>query len=123
MLIAIIFINESFNKLFKIINTHKYTSNPFLYSKDFNSNSTQCFRCRHTNTSNDPHEYMLNASIYTERKCEELGLEYQFVRECEHIPDVFFFCVILYVCTFLMAISLRKIKFSSFFPSWVFRLR
>lgn len=40
-----------------------------------------------------------------------------FLRDCGNIPDVFFFCVILYLGTFFMAMGLRYLKFSSFFPT------
>ncbi len=119
ILIAIIFVYESLDKLMKIKKTHQFSTNPFLYQYSFNENSTECFRCRHKNTTSDPREYYLNDTIYTDRKCDELGPDYEFTRNCDHVPDVYFFCVILYVCTFCLAIVLRKIRSSSFFPSSV----
>ena len=52
-------------------------------------------------------------------KCESFGYEYEFLRDCQYIPDVFFFCVILYLGTFLLAMSLRSFKFSNFLPDFV----
>jgi hypothetical protein len=45
-----------------------------------------------------------------------MGDGYRFSRKCEHVPDVFFFCIILYVCTFCMAVTFRQMKSSSFLP-------
>ena len=50
-------------------------------------------------------------------KCEQAGKI--FVTNCKYVPDVFFFSVILYLLTFMMAMALRQIKFSSFFPAKV----
>lgn len=52
-------------------------------------------------------------------KCEALGKQYKFIRLCKNTPDVFFFSVILYLLTFIMAMYLRDIKFSTFFPTQV----
>jgi hypothetical protein len=72
ILIAIIFIIESVDKLLKIRNSHHYTTNPFLYSAEFREeNNTKCFRCMHKNSTKDPHEYILNDTIYTERKASD----------------------------------------------------
>ncbi|RNA30529.1 Sodium-driven chloride bicarbonate [Brachionus plicatilis] len=117
MLIAFIFVIESVDKLLKIRKSHRFTSNPYLYANEFNENSTSCFRCLHVNSTFDPNIFILNESVYTEKQCEHFGKGYIFQRECQHIPDVFFFSVILYLLTFLMVISFRYLKFSSFFSS------
>ncbi len=138
-MIALIFVNESIAKLLDIGDEYKYTNNPFEY-KDFHqsSNTSKCFRCI------GPQNF-INSSIYSEKdvmrlvfkciyfeliyrnfgifilfvKCEKLGLGHVFLKECTNVPDVFFFSVILYFCTFIMAISLKNIKSSSFFPAYV----
>jgi hypothetical protein len=61
----------------------------------------------------------MNESIINERACESLGHDYIFLRECEHIPDVYFFSVILYLLTFFISITLRDIKTSSFLSASV----
>ena len=119
ILIAVIFITESIDKLLMIKNTHHFTSNPFLYKNDFYENNTKCFHCVHVESLNNGSYVSPNMSIRTERECEELGHDYIFNRECKHVPDVFFFSVILYLITFLMAMILRDIKFSKFFPTEV----
>lgn len=65
--------------------------------------------------------YILNVRLkkFIKFKCEHLGKEFEFLRECQSVPDVFFFSVILFFCTFMMAITLRNLKFSNFFPTYV----
>ena len=36
---------------------------------------------------------------------------------CEHVPDVFFFCVILFILTFLISMALRSLRESPFLPN------
>lgn len=67
ILIALIFVTESIDKLLKIADTHKYSRNPFNYSDYFNDQSTNCFRCLHVNSSIDQNIFTLNESVYTER--------------------------------------------------------
>ena len=70
ILIAIIFVNESIDKLLQIRKTHRFTDNPFLYSGEFlvDSKNSSCFRCLHKNSSSDENIYTLNASfVYRER--------------------------------------------------------
>lgn len=55
-------------------------------------------------------------------KCKAQGSNYAFLRDCKHVPDVFFFSVILYVMTFFVAITFRNIKFSNFFGKSVRKL-
>lgn len=112
ILIAIIFVHESLDKLLKIRKTHNYNTNPFDYAKSFNANETGCFRCVKSINGNVT-EYV--EDIVNAQKCESLGNEYKFLTDCQNIPDVFFFSVILYMSTFLMAIMLRSLRFSSFF--------
>jgi hypothetical protein len=69
ILIAIIFVNESIDKLFKIRKTHHYSINPYLYKNDFNENSTECFRCVHIESAqNESYSMLTNSSIFMERE-------------------------------------------------------
>lgn len=49
-------------------------------------------------------------------KCVKLGIDYEYVENCDKVPDVFFFSVILYITTFSLAMALRSIRQSRFFP-------
>ena len=127
-------------KLFDIRKKYSFTNNPYEY-KNFHqkTNDTTCFRCVYTGNISISKNIDLN-SIYNERdvniikynlnqtaiyviyfyfECEHLGKEFVFLRECDKVPDVFFFSCILFFCTFMMAITLRNIKFSNFFPTFV----
>lgn len=119
ILIALIFVHESIDKLLEIKNTYRYSNNPFVYSDVFNENTTNCFKCVHVESMKNGTFISPDPLIYTERKCEALGKDYLFVRNCHHAPDVFFFSVILYLLTFIMAFTLRDIKFSQFFPTQI----
>jgi hypothetical protein len=60
-------VHESLDKLLRIRKTHKFNNNPYIYSQDFNENST-CFRCVHLNPSNiSEYDEMSNRTIFTER--------------------------------------------------------
>lgn len=119
ILIALIFVHESIDKLLEIKHTYHYSNNPFDYSGVFNDNTTDCFKCVHKESMLNGTYLIADQSIYTERQCEALGRDYEFSRHCKHTPDVFFFSVILYLLTFIMAMYLRDIKFSTFFPTQV----
>ena len=45
ILIALIFVHESIDKLLKINSKYHFTSNPFNYGKEFSDSSPDCFRC------------------------------------------------------------------------------
>jgi hypothetical protein len=67
ILIAIIFIHESLDKLLRIKKNYKFSNNPYVYSQDYDDNST-CFRCAHLDPRNmTTYGEVLNRSIYTER--------------------------------------------------------
>lgn len=116
ILIALIFVHESIDKLLKINSKYHFTSNPFNYGKEFSDSSPDCFRCINSkNASVDDDLNVGNFSYLRKKPCEQAGKI--FVTNCKYVPDVFFFSVILYLLTFMMAMALRQIKFSSFFPA------
>ena len=48
ILIALIFVHESIDKLMNINSKYHYTNNPFNYGKSFSDDSEDCFRCINT---------------------------------------------------------------------------
>lgn len=72
ILIALIFVKESVDKLLKIRESYRFTNNPYLYADEFNENSSSCFRCIHMNSTVDPQIYYLNTSVYTEKQVRNL---------------------------------------------------
>lgn len=68
ILIALIFVKESVDKLLKIRESYRFTNNPYLYTNEFNENSTSCFRCIHINSTLDPQIYYFNESVYSEKQ-------------------------------------------------------
>ena len=75
ILIALIFVHESIDKLLQIKKSYRYTNNPFLYKDDFNENTSQCFRCVYKDSILNGTFVTPDPSIFTERKvCIKLKL-------------------------------------------------
>lgn len=115
LLIAVIFVHESFDKLLKIRHQYRFTNNPYNYTSTFTSDNEDCFKCLKTVGNSTE---IING-VVSEFKCESLGNDHHFVKNCENIPDVFFFSVILYLLTFIMAMGMRHLKSTGIFSTGV----
>ena len=116
-LIAFIFIHESIMKVLEIKHFKRFSSDPAVYKADYVANQN-CLSCVFQKSANET-VYTGNFTHLNETECKKLGADYQFVKNCEYTPDVFFFSVVLYIFTFLLAMSLRQFRTSRFFPSFV----
>ena len=116
-LIAFIFIQESLMKVLEIRKGKKFSSDASQYKKDYISNP-DCLSCVYRVSENET-IYVGNFSSLNEIECKKLGENYKFSRNCKYTPDVFFFSVVLFLFTFLLAMSLRQFRTSRFFPSFV----
>lgn len=114
-MIAFIFIKESVLKLFEIREAYPFSNDPTRYADDFISNSSKCYRC--VNRA-DPLG-VGNHSTLNEQECNKMGVDFEFVKECNYAPDIFFFSVVLYLLTFSLAMTFRFFRTSRFFPSIV----
>lgn len=116
-LIAVIFIKESIFKLININDDFRSSPDPSNYFKE-RERSQNCMRCvllsNHTAASDD---LTHGIELFSEQQCRELGSSYEFMRECEYQPDVFYFSVFLYIFTFFFAMCLKSFRASPFFPS------
>jgi anion exchange protein len=122
ILIAFIFIKEAFLKLFAIRKLNNFSSNSSAYMSLVNNES--CWECRHKKgfeLLNDSMENMSNfaydLSSLAEAECRALGVEYEYIKKCTYIPDVFLFSCVLFMLTFLLAMALRSVRTSPFFPA------
>jgi hypothetical protein len=104
-------------KVLDIRKTKKFSNDAFNYKQDYASNQ-ECMSCVYRVSENQTN-YVGNFSGLNETECKKLGVGYEFARACKYTPDVFFFSVVLYLFTFLLAMSLRQFRTSRFFPSFV----
>ena len=104
-------------KVLEIRTSKKYSSDASQYKSDYISN-LDCLSCVHRVSENET-IYVGNFSSLNESECKKLGKNYEFSRNCKYTPDVFFFSIVLFIFTFLLAMSLRLFRTSRFFPSFV----
>lgn len=121
ILIALIFVNESIDKLLKIHKTHRFTNNPFLYSNEFliESPNSTCFRCLHQNSTTNSKVFTLNASqIYRERDVISVCLRYDstFMRKC--YPNLSVKILALNTSFCAIVIIYRMFSSSALFSIW-----
>ncbi|XP_033117132.1 sodium-driven chloride bicarbonate exchanger-like [Anneissia japonica] len=108
-LISFIFIAEAFHNILDVLH-----ENPIAKELDrYEPYPVYDCMCVPNNTET-------NLSWISPEDCETNGgtIEGEY---CEHmpVPDVFFFSLILFFATFVLAMSTKLFRFSRFFPSWV----
>ena len=115
-LIALIFIVEAFSKTFAI--EHKA---PIQLHPDDNPLGCFCVLNNITDIYNETVPDISNTSYYQDRNCSSVGglLTGDTCDDQEYIPNVFFFSLILFFGTFILATSLVRFRNSLFFPMWV----
>lgn len=122
ILIAFIFIKEAFSKLFAIRKLNNFSSDTSVYSPVVNNES--CWECRRKKgleLLNDSLGNITNVvydlNSLSKAECRGLGVEYEYIKKCTYIPDVFLFSCVLFMLTFLLAMGLRSVRTSRFFPT------
>ena len=122
-LIAIIFIFEAFKKTFGIQKKAPFQSHP-------GELNPECF-CVLNNLTGDNRTYPNNYTLpifyngtlgggYQDKNCTEMGgVSSGECEESHYVPDVFFFSLILFFGTYILATVLVKFRNSLFFPMWV----
>jgi anion exchange protein len=118
ILIAVIFIKEAIFKLFDIRKLNNYSKDPNAYIPViYNEACWECRRKKGFETSNSTLNNVINTETYSKAECLDLGIEYEYVKKCTYEPDIFLFSCILFMLTFLLAMSFRTVRTSRFFPA------
>lgn len=121
-LIAFIFIKESIFKLIEIKSYKKFATDLQPYVDDKLYNKSDCVLCMRKSTAaalSANSSQLANYGPLSAEACAALGSDYELVRKCDYVPDVFFVSVFLYMLTFFLAMTLRYFRTSRFFPSFV----
>ncbi|UJR16088.1 hypothetical protein I4U23_003000 [Adineta vaga] len=107
-LIGIIFIYEAFDKMIEI-NQHRPVR---LHTRKVLPPNCSCALTKYTNKSTP---ITIN-DCYRNRSYEFTGTSCNLIQNQAYIPDVFFFSIILFLSTFVLAYTLKNFKFSRFLP-------
>ncbi|CAF2401099.1 unnamed protein product [Rotaria sp. Silwood2] len=108
-LIGIIFIYEAFDKMIEI-NHHRPVR---LHTVKLLPSNCSCL------TSNAASDWNFNMTIndcYKNQSYQFIGPQCKNINDKTYIPDVFFFSIILFASTFVLAYTLKNFKFSRFLP-------
>lgn len=90
-------------------------------SSQFTKSDGKCYRCLPTNDSIDISATMGNnySSFLDEADCKKLGDGFEFAKQCEYSPEVFFVSVFLFILTFVLATALKYFRRSRFLSTIV----
>ena len=133
-LIAIIFIVEAFMQLFEILEhaplevnpIHEHSITKLCYCALNNANITIGLPTSDSTAEIGTAYKYINSSWIDidEIQCKSIGGQYigHDCAESKFVPDVFLLSVIIFTVTFLIAIQLKNIKSTGFFPNKVFQI-
>ncbi|CAF3368958.1 unnamed protein product [Rotaria sp. Silwood1] len=108
-LIGIIFIYEAFDKMIEI-NHHRPVR---LHTNKVLSSNCSCLISDRANGWNSK---MTINDCYKIQSYQFIGSDCKNINDKTYIPDVFFFSIILFVSTFVLAYTLKNFKFGRFLP-------
>ncbi|XP_071942562.1 electrogenic sodium bicarbonate cotransporter 1-like [Antedon mediterranea] len=110
-LISFIFIAEAFHNMIDVLHEYPVARNLELYDP------YPVYDCMCLDNNTDVNS---SFAMVSPGECQDTGGELE-GDYCEDmpVPDVFFFSVILFLVTFVLAMSTKMFRFSRFFPSWV----
>ncbi|CAF3369159.1 unnamed protein product [Rotaria sp. Silwood1] len=108
-LIGIIFIYEAFDKMIEI-NHHRPVR---LHTNKVLSSNCSCLISDRANGWNSK---MTINDCYKIQSYKFIGSDCKNINDKTYIPDVFFFSIILFVSTFVLAYTLKNFKFGRFLP-------
>ncbi|CAF0758464.1 unnamed protein product [Rotaria sordida] len=108
-LIGIIFIYEAFDKMIEI-NRHRAVR---LHTNKILPSNCSCLISNKTRNWNFS---MTINDCYKTQSYQFIGIDCKNLNDKTYIPDVFFFSIILFVSTFVLAYTLKNFKFSRFLP-------
>lgn len=121
-LIAFIFIKESISKLLDIRHAYPFVNRINELAKQFTEPDEKCYRCLPRN-SNASHMVKLPDNFSTflnEEECAKLGSKnFEFSKQCQYVPEIFFVSVFLFIFTFTLACFFKYFRRSRFLPTFV----